>query len=386
MSKERQIYGHPVMKIADRHCRRLEQRLEWRERELEAWRNFALHESGAHAAARALDLKLSTEVPMGDKDPCGCLYHGDSGVGAEFASKFQEECAAREAEAEYKYKVVVHRPHGGFGLSKAAMERVSELTGEFYNDSLGARDIPRHHWALVKTVEELRWKAHYDADYDRSHRSDYKPPPDEDWGPFEVVELKGHLYNVTEYDGAEGVDQPGQGYWTSAKDGFSSAEPDGARRSGISGDAHRSLEAAAEPGTWICDECNERKPRVDGPAAWRQLIYSTYSGRQGPRVRAGEWWCAHCDGLSAEALDGERKDRERSGRESLLIHDAQDADERVDYAKADLKDPPDYGTAEQKAKKRQLDELILEYGDVDSARSAQQEIEWEERWAKRARC
>lgn len=339
--------------------RMLKEQLTVREKEVKAWRDFALHKSGAYEEARALDRRLSTDL----------LSNGGGDVGADFVAQLKEEYATRAAETEKAYKVVLNCAFGGFGLSMKALERISELTGVLCDDK--RLDIPRHHWALVRTVEELRWKAHSNADDSlRKHEK----CSDEDWGALKVVELKGDFYEVTEYDGYEGVQQPGEVDWKSAEDGYSTAELDDTRFRGIFGDHDRSLEDVAETGTWVCDECSKRKPRDGGPDAWRQLIFLNRCGYE-VRSPHAKWWCDHCKGLSAEALRGERQNRERFHQEGSLIWDARMHDTEVDDAKAELENPSYGGTEEEKSKKRKLDELTLEYGDRTSAMKAQRQLE-----------
>ena len=85
------------------------------------------------------------------------------------------------------HKVVINSCYGGFGLSDKAVARLKELGLEFRWE----HDIPRHHPLLVQVVEELE---------DEASGS---------YAKLEVVEIYSKLYQVTEYDGFEGIKTPG---------------------------------------------------------------------------------------------------------------------------------------------------------------------------------
>lgn len=85
------------------------------------------------------------------------------------------------------HKVVINSCYGGFGLSDKAISRLKELGLEFRWE----HDIPRHHPLLVQVVEELE---------DEASGS---------YAKLEVVEIYSKLYQVTEYDGFEGIKTPG---------------------------------------------------------------------------------------------------------------------------------------------------------------------------------
>lgn len=121
------------------------------------------------------------------------------------------------------YEVVIHLDYGGFGLSKEAVTRIVELID---NKDLDidpecessrmtlAREIPRHHPALVRVVKDLGGKAHDDAD--RARHTLIKDPVYPLW-PFQVVSVHDE-YRVHEYDGSESVTEPHKMSWTKASD------------------------------------------------------------------------------------------------------------------------------------------------------------------------
>ena len=84
------------------------------------------------------------------------------------------------------HKVVINSCYGGFGLSDKAIARLKELGLEFRWE----HDIPRHHPLLVQVVEELEDEA------------------SGTYAKLEVVEIYSKLYQVTEYDGFEGIKTP----------------------------------------------------------------------------------------------------------------------------------------------------------------------------------
>ena len=85
------------------------------------------------------------------------------------------------------HKVVINSCYGGFGLSDKAIARLKDLGLEFRWE----HDIPRHHPLLVQVVEELGEKA------------------SGSYASLEVLEINSKLYQVTEYDGLEGIKTPG---------------------------------------------------------------------------------------------------------------------------------------------------------------------------------
>jgi hypothetical protein len=98
-------------------------------------------------------------------------------------------------------KIVFNSCYGGFGLSDAAVERYSELSGF---DSQGWCDMLgwscRHDPLLVQVVEELG-KAANDT-----------------YSDLRIVELpSGTKYRIDEYDGNETVMTPDNYVWTIAE-------------------------------------------------------------------------------------------------------------------------------------------------------------------------
>lgn len=96
-------------------------------------------------------------------------------------------------------KVVYNCCHGGFGLSEAALTRLVELGLEVPEDPYktpeevaASLDIPRHHPLLVRVVQELGKKASaFSAN-------------------LKIATIEGRLYRITEYDGLERVETPGE--------------------------------------------------------------------------------------------------------------------------------------------------------------------------------
>lgn len=95
-------------------------------------------------------------------------------------------------------KVVINKRHGGYGLSRKAIERLIELgceeakvVLEEFNDKEYLRsdplyDIPRHHPLLIQVVEELGEEANGDS------------------AELKVVNIK-LGYDIIDYDGLESI-------------------------------------------------------------------------------------------------------------------------------------------------------------------------------------
>ena len=242
------------------------------------------------ALAEAFDLDVSNFMEMLPRELRDCL----------------------EKEENTTTKVVVHPRHGGFGLSKRAHLLMTTLSGTMYNGDI--QDLPRHYPFLVKVVEELGSMAHCDADRLGDHHRELVPK-------LEVMELKGTLFYISEYDGAETVHTPADDdkkVWKWATET-------------IHDDQNPRVETLAPLGTWVCDECDTRTSRENGPLAWHQIILGYDPDN--------EWWCPHCRNLTEEALELERKERKRGLFEDDLIfwarvHD--DQEERKKRKRDDL--------------------------------------------------
>ena len=121
-------------------------------------------------------------------------------------------------------KLVLHTEYGGFSLCEKARKRFAELTDDpFWETSPDyyVDYIPRHHWALVQVVEEMGSMAHGNADQEYAAQflaTRTKP------GPLVVVNIPGHKYYITEYDGQESVMTPDSIQWISAADDFADPE------------------------------------------------------------------------------------------------------------------------------------------------------------------
>ena len=88
-------------------------------------------------------------------------------------------------------KVVINACFGGFGLSDDAEALVEKRTGEVFFSS----SHPRHCPVLVSVVEELGVNANGTS------------------AVLHVVELRGDRYIISEYDGAECVQEPDDIKW-----------------------------------------------------------------------------------------------------------------------------------------------------------------------------
>ena len=95
-------------------------------------------------------------------------------------------------------KVVYSTSYGGFGISRAALERMQELgfKGEtsVYEERVTLYDCERHNPILVQAVEELGIKANGK------------------YANLSIAEVSGP-YRIDEYDGAETIMEPGDYRW-----------------------------------------------------------------------------------------------------------------------------------------------------------------------------
>ena len=104
------------------------------------------------------------------------------------------------------YKVVLNRCYGGFGISEKAVDWLREqgVPSEkvYVVETLSWRpahcNLHRHDPLLVKCVETLG------KDANGEHAD------------LEVVEIEQPLYRISEYDGAEGIEQPDGIRWSNA--------------------------------------------------------------------------------------------------------------------------------------------------------------------------
>lgn len=248
-------------------------------------------------------------------------------------------------------EVVINSEYGGFRLSSKCKELISELTQSLVTDET---DIPRHHAMLVFAVKKLGpYFSHADSEDKFAGKRKNMD------GPLQIVTVNSLNYKIREYDGFEHVETPHPGFWTSADDGTSTAEPVQTRTWTIPGNSTRITDIPCD--TWICDECSIRKPRFNGPAAWRQ----TFERKEGPRVREKEWWCLDCMSLTTEELSNARKVRTAIGVEASLRFDAVQDDALVTAAIEELKSP-EVVNEEQ----REFNKLVVLEGDGEGALAA----------------
>ena len=104
------------------------------------------------------------------------------------------------------YKVVINRCYGGFGISEEAVnwlrERGVPAEKAYVVETLSWRPahcaLHRHDPLLVECVETLGQAASGDC------------------ANLEVVEIDQPLYRISEYDGAESIEQPEGLHWSNA--------------------------------------------------------------------------------------------------------------------------------------------------------------------------
>ena len=94
--------------------------------------------------------------------------------------------------------VVYNNCYGGFSLSGEGIELFNELSGEVWTN-----DIPRHHPALIKVVEQVGESA-------AGKFSD-----------LQIVQIPGLQYNINEYDGDETVEVPENKTWIKVSNEYS---------------------------------------------------------------------------------------------------------------------------------------------------------------------
>jgi hypothetical protein len=198
-----------------------------------------------------------------------------------------EQCGA---ETEYT-EVVINSCYGGFGLSPDALIYYGELTNKL---PFSANDIPRHDKHLVQVVKELGDKAN------------------SCFARLEVVKIKGTLYQINEYDGAETVYTPSNHLWISSSTPSDSL-PD-------IQDKDRYLHY------WYCSGCGDCAYREDGPPLWHYNILQREN-------KSTVWFCSECKDLNKEGRIKRRKVIDqaffRRRIEEDLIRDAAEEDEKT---------------------------------------------------------
>lgn len=188
-------------------------------------RNYAFvefrEEADAHKALALNNSQFMDEtihVYMSSKE---ARRKGEDGLAA------QEQL--RRAGLSSATSVVIYVEYGGFHLSDAAALRILELIGDenLADDNVGdlasfyTDHIPRHHPALIQTIQELGGTAQ--RDYERQGYDN------ESLRPFYIVPVQDE-YTITEYDGMESVIQPQDMQWTKVSDGSSFPWQSGAHK------------------------------------------------------------------------------------------------------------------------------------------------------------
>jgi len=97
------------------------------------------------------------------------------------------------------HRIVINTRYGGFGLSREASEMLNKLKDDevvnpdygYINENL----VPRHDKDLIKVVETLGNKANGD------------------YASLVIINLRGNIYRITEYDGLESYYEPDSLDW-----------------------------------------------------------------------------------------------------------------------------------------------------------------------------